>query len=418
MTTIAVPNFRGAGSTQACMAAFNETLWDDLENSGYFKLIPRSLYPIIIPQQPSDLREGSAQTPSSHESSMGDWSKPPASTNYLVFGYGAVQNSVFVLRGWLYDLGRPLVNAQMLGNTYFGPAVDEVSARKIAHQFAADIITTFGGTPTIGTHIYFVSDRTGHKEIWVTDPDGSNQKQITKFNFIANFPAISPDGLKLAFTAWPADHQTPRIFVFSTDPVRDLHFSNQLSSVNGTPSFTPDGNQIVYSSSPGGCCRIFIAQLDGTRFRSISGPGAIEAEPKINPKNGAEIVFTSGRSGPQQLYRMNIEGGDSERLTPGIGEASNPSWHPNGQTIAFAWTKGYATGNFNIFTMDVASRVYTQLTHNEGRNENPSWAPDGVHIVFASNRTGSFQLWTILADGTQLRQLTRIGKNISPVWGH
>jgi TolB protein len=114
---------------------------------------------------------------------------------------------------------------------------------------------------------------------------------------------------------------------------------------------------------------------------------------------------------------MNMDGADVERLTPGIGEASNPSWHPGGQIIAFAWTQGYAAGAWNLFTMDVATRKYTQLTHGEGKNENPSWAPDGVHIVFMSTRGGSRQIWTMLADGTQLQQLTTLGHNETPVWG-
>ena len=112
-----------------------------------------------------------------------------------------------------------------------------------------------------------------------------------------------------------------------------------------------------------------------------------------------------------------MDGSDVERLTPGEGEASNPSWRPGGQIIAYAWTRGYATGDFNIFTMDVASRSYNQLTHSEGRNENPSWAPDGVHLVFMSTRSGKDQIWTMLADGTQARQLTTQGNNETPVWG-
>lgn len=129
------------------------------------------------------------------------------------------------------------------------------------------------------------------------------------------------------------------------------------------------------------------------------------------------MVFVSGRSGPQQIYRMNMDGADVERLTPGEGEASNPSWNQDGQHIAFSWTQGYATGNFNIFIMDVATRNYTQLTHGEGRNENPSWAPDGRHLVFMSTRTGSPQIWSMLADGTGVKQLTNQGSNWTPVWG-
>jgi TolB protein len=249
------------------------------------------------------------------------------------------------------------------------------------------------------------------------DPDGGNQRQITGYNSLSIQPAVSPDGSKIAFTSYLRTN--PGIFVFSVDPVRDLRFYNQRASVNSSPSFTPDGKQIVYSSSaPNGCCGIFIANLDGGEVRPISSRGWwIDTEPKVNPKTGAEIALVSGRSGPQQVYRMSMDGADVERLTPGEGEASNPSWHPGGQILAYAWTRGYATGNFNIFTMDVATRKYIQLTHSEGRNENPSWGPDGVHLAFQSNRGGSYQIWTMLADGTGVRQLTTQGQNYSPIWG-
>jgi TolB protein len=68
--------------------------------------------------------------------------------------------------------------------------------------------------------------------------------------------------------------------------------------------------------------------------------------------------------------------------------------------------------------MDVASRrVMTQLTHGQGRNENPSWAPGGKHIVFASTRTGRSQIYSMLADGNQVTQLTTSGSNTRPAWG-
>jgi TolB protein len=187
--------------------------------------------------------------------------------------------------------------------------------------------------------------------------------------------------------------------------------------MNATPDFTPDGKQIVYSSTASGWAQIYIANLDGTNFRRISSSRTIEVEPKVNPKTGNEMVFVSGRSGPQQIYRMNMDGANIERLTPGEGEASNPSWHPDGQAIAYAWTRGYATGNFNIFVMDVATRNYTQLTHGAGRNENPSWAPDGRHLVFMSTRSGSPQIWSMLANGKQLQRLTTQGSNWTPIWG-
>jgi TolB protein len=143
---------------------------------------------------------------------------------------------------------------------------------------------------------------------------------------------------------------------------------------------------------------------------------AVEVEPKVNPKTGQDVVFVSGRSGPPQVYRMNIEGTDIGMLTTGEGDAVNPAWHPEGKFIAFAWTRGFEPGNFNIFVMNVATRQLVQLTSGQGRNENPVWAPDGVHLAYSSRRGGRTNIFTMLADGTQQKQLTSQGNNEKPVW--
>jgi len=419
---IAVPDMRGSGAAQPLMNAFNETLYNDLDASGLFKMVPKTMYPLQVPQQPSDFREQPAPQPSRPGQParngggtwLSDWSSPPVSANYLAFGYTAVQNNVLVLYGWLFNVGQISISqAQVIGKRYFG-SPDEAAAIKTAHEFAADIIAQMGGTSLLGTKIYFVSNRTGHKEIWVMDPDGSNQRQISHLNSLSIMPAVSPDGTKIAFTSYARGN--PAIFILSTDTGRRLPFYNQVASMNATPDFTPDGKQLLYASTASGWAQIYIANLDGSNLRRISSTRALEVEPKVNPKTGSDLAFVSGRSGPQQIYRMNMDGTDVQRLTNGEGEASNPCWHPNGQILAFAWTRGFATGNFNIFVMDVASRNFNQLTYGAGRNENPSWAPDGRHLAFMSTRSGSEQIWTMLADGNQVKQLTTAGRNWTPVW--
>src|SRR5579885_1123055 len=424
---IAVPDFRGSGNAQPLMNAFNEVLFSDLESSGLFKMIPKSMYPLQVPQQPGDFREPPPQRPPERSRRgqlpqppsggglwLSDWSSPPVSANYLAMGYTAVQNDVLVLYGWLMNVGQSNVaSAQVFGKRYFG-SVDEAGANTIAPEFAADIITQLGGKALLGSKIYFVSDRTGHKEVWSMEADGSNQKRITQYNSITIMPAVSPDGSKVAFTSFVKVY--PAIFIFSVETGRPLRFYNQRASMNATPDFTPDGKHIVFSSTLSGWAQIYIADLDGGNLRRISSTRTIEVEPKVNPKTGTDLVYVGGPE-PEQIYRMNLDGVNVERLTTGEGQATNPSWHPDGQIIAFSWTRGYEPGNFNLFLMDVATRSVTQLTHGEGRNENPTWAPDGRHLVFMSNRSGSRQIWTMLADGTQLRQLTTKGNNETPVWG-
>jgi len=431
---IAIPDFRGAGDAQKFMGAFNQTLASDISGSGQLKVISKSVLPVFIPQQPSDFtspappqteRPGRRNQPPPQPTNGGghwivDWANPPASANYLAFGYTAVQNGVLVLRGWLYDVSRPdPAAAQMLAKTYLG-SVDEAGAVKVAHDFAADILALFGAKSMFGTHIYYTHQERadGPSEIWQMDPDGKNAKPITHSGVLTKEPAVSPDGSKIAFINNKLDKWA--IFVFSVDPVRDLRFYNPNARMNTQPSFTPDGKQLVFSSTFGTdhCCRIFIANLDGSGVRPISSPGFIDAEPKVNPKTGADIVFASGRSGPEQLYKMSIDGGNLERLTDGTGEASNPSWNPDGVHIAFSWTRGYAAGKWNVFIMDVSSHQYNQLTHDQGKNENPTWAPDGVHLAFMSDRSGREQIYTMLSDGSQpAQQITHQGINKTPIWG-
>jgi TolB protein len=116
------------------------------------------------------------------------------------------------------------------------------------------------------------------------------------------------------------------------------------------------------------------------------------------------------------MWHMNLDGTEMERLTPGNGYVSNPAWHKDGKYIAFAWTAGYEPGAYNIFLMDIGSKEPIQLTHGNGRNENPWWAPDGLHIVFSIKKGNSTQLYTMLADGTNVQQLTTQGNNLQPVW--
>jgi TolB protein len=416
MPVIAVPDFRGSGDSAQYMNTFNQTLFSDIQDSGLFKMAGKSLYPLVTPQQPSDFQPSGPGAPTGRRAPwLTDWSSPPVSTKFLAFGYAASQNNQIVLSGWLFDVQQANVSsAQVFGKRYFG-TVDENGARQVAHEFAADIIAKFGLQSLLGSHIYFVSDRTGHKEIWSMDYDGANQKQITHYNNTCITPSVSPDGTKLAFTTFAQGN--PGIFVFSLETGRKLLFYNPKASLNATPNFTPDGKRILFASSVNGFTNIFMADVDGSHLQRISNTRRIEVEPKVNPKSGNDVVFVSGRSGPQQIWRMSLDGTDVSMLTAGEGDASNPSWHPNGEIIAFSWTRGFEPGNFNIFLMDVASRRVDQLTHGMGRNENPNWGPDGRHLVFASNRNGSMQIYSMLADGTHVQQLTTQGRNTMPVWG-
>ncbi len=418
---IAVTDFRASGAAASLVGVFNSTVANDLQSSPLINVVPKTMYPLQVPQQPSDLIAGVAAPTARPANPVGnrltDWSLPPMSANFLGMGYGAEDHGMFVAFGWLYSTSpaiQSLQQAQVFGKVYTAPLTRE-GAIDAGHRYAADILAQFGGKSLVGTRIVFVSNRTGSKEIWVMNWDGTDQRQLTRYRSISSFPSASPDGHIVAFTTYASGY--PAIQMMSLDSGRRLPFYNQRASMNAFVTFTPDSRRVIFSSTAGGGpAQLYMSNVDGSGFHRLTSSGAIEVEAKINPKTGADLVDVSGRGGLPQIYHMNIEGADVERLSAGTGEATNPSWSPGGDHIAFAWTKGFEPGNYNVFIMDVASRQVTQLTANEGRNENPAWAPDDAHIVYASTRGGRSQIWVMNADGTQKHPLTQVGSNEKPVW--
>lgn len=432
-----LPEFGGPSVSPAVNEAFNKTLWNDIDSSGVFEMVAKSFYPTETPQRPEDLkpprpappppvrklRKGEAPPPLPGPIRQGpwltDWSQPPVSAHVIAFGSTNVEQGRLVLSGWLYDVTKPDAGAaHVFGKRYIGDN-DPEGARRLAHEFSSEILQKLGaGTGIAGSRIYFVSSRAGagSKEIWVMDYDGQNQRALTDYKSISMSPAVSADGALLAYTSFARGN--PGIFVHSLETNRRLTFYNQIASLNASPSFSPDGKRVAFASSASGRAQIYLADLDGSNLRRISNSLAVEVEPKFNPRTGSQIAFTSGRAGPPQIYLMTAEGTGLQRLTPGGGgDAVNPAWSPDGQRLAFAWTRGFEPGNYNIFIQEVATGTLTQLTFGAGRNEHPSWAPDGRHIGFDSNRNGSTQIWTMLADGTQPKQLTNSSRNEQPVWG-
>ncbi len=427
-TAIAVPDFRASGDAQKFMDAFNQAVYNDLDSSGLFRMVPKSMYPIEVPQRPQDFRPPLAPSAPARKGApppqpvrqgpwLTDWSQPPASATYLAFGYAGVQDNRLVVFGWLFNVTESdVATAQALGKMYFG-SLDEAGARATGHQYAADILALFGYKGLLGTKIYFDSTRSGFREIWSMDPDGSNQKQVTFYKTDAWQTAVSPDSTLLAYVT-EVKRGGWQIRVQSLVTGGRLNFYNPPGTLNYTPEFTPDGKRIIFASNTAkeGDSELVIANVDGADMRPLTFSRTVNTYPRVNPKTGSDLIFVSGRSGMPQIYKMSLEGADVQRITDGEGEAVTPAWSPDGQFIAFSWTKGFAPGNYNIFVMDVATRKYLQLTYGAGRNENPYWAPDGRHIVFSSNRDGGTQIWTMLADGTQVQKLTTQGTNMRPVW--
>jgi TolB protein len=402
---IAVPDFKATNPdprNTELLKTFNDTLWNDLSNAGIFDMVSKSFYPLGQIGLPGDVKFES-------------WNAPPPNAAMLVFGnLGASGNSLSV-QGWLYDV-KNVNSPQVLGQQYTDTPTTQ-AARVIAHKFADAIIFRLGGgiNGIAETQIYFVSSRSGHKEIWAMDYDGANQHPVTTLGTISLSPHISPDGSRLAFSSFNGSSWEIRMFSFDLN--RMVTFPRH-GGTNLSPSWSPDGTRLAFSSSRSGSSEIYIVDQSGGNLHRITDNKGPNVSPTWNRKTGAEIAWASRRGLLPQICTMGTDGTNVQQVTD-QGYAVSPSWSPNGQFLVFSWMRHYGPGEpgaQDIYIMDVASKQWVQLTHDGGRNDFPAWAPDNRHIVFQSNRSGSLQIWTMLADGSEQKQITTSGGNSEPDW--
>jgi len=404
---IAAADFKPVGEdpqTPALKAAFDATLYGDLANAGIFDLVAKSMAPTATPGAPQEI-------------DLTQWSAAPASASMVAFGAIASNNGRLVVYGWLDD-ARNTANPQVLTKQY-NEAASVEAARTVAHRFADEIILRLGGglNGIAETKIYFVSSRSGTKEIWAMDYDGQNEHQVTHLGAISLSPRVSPDNTRIAFASLGRDGWAIRMY--SLELGRLVSFpAGTAGGSNQSPAWSGDGTKIAFSSSRSGDPEIWITDSSGANPRRLTSFRGPDVSPTWNPRTNAQLAWVSGRTGLPQIYTMDQDGANIQRMTDG-GYAISPSWSPNGQFLTFSWNRKYgpgAPGGQDIYVMDIASKRWLQLTHEAGSNDFPSWAPDGRHIVFERAIGGRTEIWTMLADGTEQHQLTHSGNNFMPNW--
>ena len=366
---LAAADFKPVGAdpqTPALKATFDSTLFNDLQNAGIFTMVSKSFNPQGTPGSPQEIN-------------LPQWSADPANAAMVAFGALSASSGRLVVYGWLDD-ARNTANPQVLGKQYNEAATEDM-ARTVAHRFADEIIYRLGGgiNGIAETKIFFISNRTGSKEVWEMDYDGQNQHAVTHLGTISLSPRISPDNSRVAFASLSKVGWSIRMY--SLDLNRLVSFpAGTVGGSNTSPAWSSDGNKIAFSSSRSGDPEIWVSDSGGGNAHKITSFRGPDVAPTWNPRTNSQLAWVSGRTGLPQIYTMDQDGASVERLTDS-GYAVSPSWAPNGQFLTFAWNRKYgpgAPGGQDIYVMDISSRPlkWLQLTHESGSNDFPSWSPD------------------------------------------
>jgi TolB protein len=401
---MAVPNLLALSNdkeTQEAARVIGEVLWNDLDFEREFYMIPRDTYKSIpvagsIDAVPYDR-----------------WREIGADGVVI----GTVQR---VANGIRVEMRLYNVRARqsVYGREYTGSAANP---RLYAHTMADELHLSQRNLRGVArTKLTFISDRNREavlatvekrdvKEVYVSDYDGANPRRITINRTMNLTPSWSPDGRSIAYTSYRTGIQD---ILISNIYVGTMENPTKGVGQNYLPAFSPDGTRLAFVSNRDGNNEIYVVNRDGSDLRRLTNNPAIDSTPTWSP-SGSQIAFTSGRSGSAQVWVVGVDGAGLRRITY-ESHADRATWSPAPYNeIAFAARTG--PGN-DIKILNIATGETRQITFGEGDNESPAWAPNGRHLAFMSTRAGRQQVFTVDRDGRNLRQLTRDGNNHMPHW--
>jgi TolB protein len=305
-------------------------------------------------------------------------------------------------------------SGKQLGGEQFSMRSD--SWRRVGHIIADAIYERLSGEKGyFDTRVVFV-DESGPKDkrvkrLAIMDQDGKNLRALTNGQSLVLTPRFSPNNQEITYTSY--DKGQPRVMRFNLANNRQEAVGD-LPGMSFAPRFSPDGQRIVMSLQQGGNSNIYEMDLRSRQVQRLTATNAIDTAPCYAP-NGRQIVFESDRDGTQQIFVMNSDGTGQRRITSGEGRYSTPVWSPRGDLIAFTKQSGSSFLIGVIRPDGTGERILTEGFHNEG----PTWAPNGRVIMFfreAPGADGGAHLHTIDLTGYNERRVTTPAFASDPAW--
>lgn len=157
---------------------------------------------------------------------------------------------------------------------------------------------------------------------------------------------------------------------------------------------------------------LFLGLLIGGLIFSLTGcsllnqgPDIQNWQPSVKP-GGEEIVFSSKDGDDFELYVMNPETGEKTKITDNEHDDWGPDWGPEGEKLVFVSQRN---DNTDIYTIDANGGSEERLTNDDSQDVNPRWK-NSSSVIFNSDRTGSWQIYTISLPGKDLTQMTSSNK--------
>jgi TolB protein len=407
---LAVPEFIPLSNEPDVVAAaktIGDVLWDDLAYEKEFYLLPRDILKTV--PRPANV----------DQVSIDRWKELGA--DGVIVGSVRKNGDQIVAEARLL---RVKDGALAVGKQYTGSLRSVADGGRVyAHSFADEVHKTRGVRGVALTKLAFSSDRDGGRmkgpvgerdisNIYRADYDGANQTRLTYTRSLDIAPVWEPNNASILYTSYRTGY--PDLILQSLKdaraPLMPARGSTQVHNFLGV--WSPDATKIAFMSNRDGNPEIYVVNRDGSGMRRVTNHPMNDTTPTWAP-SGTQLAFTSDRGGSPQIYVVNLDGTGLNRIST-EGYCDRATWsRPPLNEIAYTSRVG---GGYEIRIFDFQTRTSRSITDGIGSNESPAFAPNGRHLAFVSDRTGRQQIYTIARDGTDLRQITKVGTNRYPSW--
>jgi len=275
--------------------------------------------------------------------------------------------------------------------------------RRQAHQFVDDFLRSIGRVGLGQGEVAFKGENGSGAEIYLSDFDGHNPRQLTRDKVIVSAPCWVPGHRALYYTSYLKIH--PGIY-FHNVATGERRIFARYGGCNISPAVSPDGSQVAMILSKDGWTDLYVGTSDGSTPVRLTKSPQDESSPCWSFPDGRWICYASKDNERRSLSIIPVGGGKSQRLnTGGFPNPSEPDWSPDGKLIAFTSQSG---AYFTICVMGAPGEKQPPVKLVEG--EDPSWGPNSRTLVFArrAGGKGNYVLSLLDVHTKQVKDVSRI----------
>ena len=247
-------------------------------------------------------------------------------------------------------------------------------------------------------------------QLYVMAADGTGQRRLTIVPGHAVGARWSPDGSRLAYAYQPlqdgADADAPvQIHVMNADGTGDRVLSTDYPASD--PAWSPDGSRIAFAQNIDEEYDLYVMNADGAEVERLTEDAFSDWGATWTP-DGAALLFNSDRDGSSHIHRLDLATREITPVTTGGSNDYDAAVSPDGTRIAFTSDRR-AANDYDVWMVAIDGSEPTRLTVGDdvGDSYMPAWSPDGSTIAFTSNRTGDFEVYTMPAAGGEATNLSR-----------